>query len=99
MPDDQTIEQLAKHALDRNKRSIDLLTTFLMESAAMVLVFGILDTYSSGKLTSTVIKVVAIVGLALFIAAFAVQWAYFRLIRLVIRYSLTIQEHMKEGTK
>jgi hypothetical protein len=43
MPDDQTIEQLAKHALDRNKRSIDLLTTFLMESAAMVLVFGILD--------------------------------------------------------
>lgn len=99
MPDEKTIRELAQHALERNKRSIDLLTTFFMESAAMVLVFGVLDTYSSGKLTSTVIKVVATVGFSLLVAAFAVQWVYYRLIKVVIRYSLTIQEHAKGGSQ
>jgi hypothetical protein len=97
MPENKTIEELAQHALKRNKRSIDLLTSFCMESAAMVLVFGILDTYASGKLTLTVIRVVAIVGFSLLIAAFGVQWVYYRLLKLLIRYSLTIQEHAKEG--
>jgi hypothetical protein len=93
MPDETTIKKLAEHALDRNKRSIDLLTTFFQESAAMVLVFGILDTYASGKLTSTVIKVVATLGFSLLVAAFACKWVFYRFIRVVIRYTLTIQEH------
>jgi hypothetical protein len=99
MPEEQTIKALAEHALKRNKRSIDLLTTFFQESAAMVLVFGILDTYASGKLTPTVIKVVATLGFSLLVAAFAVQWVYYRIIRLVIHYTLTIQEHAEGGTK
>jgi hypothetical protein len=99
MPEEQTIKALAEHALQRNKRSIDLLTTFFQESAAMVLVFGILDTYASGKLTPTVIKVVATLGFSLLVAAFAVKWVYYRLIRLVIRYTLTIQEHAEGGKK
>jgi hypothetical protein len=99
MPDEKTIRELAEHALDRNKRSIDLLTTFFQESAAMVLVFGILDTYASSKLTPTVIKVVATLGFSLLVAAFAVKWVYYRLIRLVIRYTLTIQEHAEGGKK
>ena len=65
----------------------------------MVLVFGILDTYASGKLTPTVIKVVATLGFSLLVAAFAVQWVYYKIIRLVIRYTLTIQEHAQGGTK
>jgi len=99
MPEEQTIRALADHALKRNKRSIDLLTTFFQESAAMVLVFGILDTYASGKLTPTVIEVVATLGFALLVAAFAVQWVYYRLIRIVIWYTLTIQEHAEGGKK
>jgi hypothetical protein len=99
MPEEQTIKALAEHALDRNKRSIDLLTTFFQESAAMVLVFGILDTYASGKLTPTVIRVVATLGFSLLVAAFAVKWVYYRLIRVVIRYTLTIQEHAEGGKK
>ena len=99
MPEEQTIKALAEHALERNKRSIDLLTTFFQESAAMVLVFGILDTYASGKLTPTVIKVVATLGFSLLVAAFAVKWVYYRLIRVVIWYTLTIQEHAGGGKK
>jgi len=93
MPDEQTIKGLAEHALERNKRSIDLLTTFFQESAAMVLVFGILDTYASDKLTPTVIKVVATLGFSLLVAALALKWVFYRFIKLVIRYTLTIQEH------
>lgn len=93
MPEEQTIKALAEHALERNKRSIDLLTTFFQESAAMVLVFGILDTYSTDKLTPTVVKVVATLGFSLLVAAFAVKWVFYRLIRVVIRYTLLIQEH------
>jgi hypothetical protein len=99
MPEEQTIKTLAGHALERNKRSIELLTTFFQESAAMVLVFGILDTYASGKLTPTVIKVVATLGFSLLVAAFAVRWVYYRLIRVVIRYTLTIQEHAEGSGK
>jgi len=99
MPDEKTIKELAEHALTRNKRSIDLLTTFFQESAAMVLVFGILDTYASSKLTPTVIKVVTTLGFSLLVAAFAVQWVYYRIIKLVIRYTLTIQEHAQGGNK
>jgi hypothetical protein len=99
MPDEKTIRELAEHALVRNKRSIDLLTTFFQESAAMVLVFGILDTYASDRLTPTVIKVVAALGFSLLVAAFAVQWVFYRLIRLVIWYTLTIQEHVGGSNK
>jgi hypothetical protein len=98
MPEEQTITALAEYSLERNKRSIDLLTTFFQESAAMVMVFGILDTYASGKLTLTVIEVVATLGFFLLVAAFAVKWLYYRVIRVVIRYTLTVQEHA-EGSK
>jgi len=97
MPDEQTIRALAEHALKRHGRTIDLLTTFLQESAGMVLVFGILDTYAGGKLTRTVVEVVATLGFSLLVAAFALKWACYRFIRVVIRYTLTIQEHLDRG--
>jgi uncharacterized membrane protein len=97
MPDEQIIEQLAKHALERNRRTIDLATTFLQEASVLVLVFGILDIYGSGKLSRSVVSIVLIVGLGLLAAAFSLQWICYRLMRRVIRYTLTIQERLPRG--
>jgi integral membrane sensor domain MASE1 len=93
MPNEQTVQALADHAINRYTRSIDLFTTFLQEASVLVLVFGILDTYSQDKLTWTVGKVVAVLGVALLVAAFTFRWMCCRIVRVVIRYAMTIQEH------
>jgi uncharacterized membrane protein len=94
MPDEQIIQQLADHALERNRRTIDLATAFLHDAAVLVLVFGILDTYATGKLSRSVVGIVVIVGLGLLAAAFSLQWICYRFMRRVIRYTLTIQERL-----
>jgi hypothetical protein len=99
MPNEQTIQALADHAIQRHNRSIDLFTTFLQESSVLVLVFGILDTYAQGKLTWTVGKVVAVLGISLFVAAFTFRWLCCRVVRVIIRYALTIQEHFAGSAK
>ncbi len=99
MPDEQTIQALADHAIQQHGRSIDLFTTFLQESSVLVLVFGILDTYAQDKLTWTVGKVVAGLGISLFVAAFTFRWVCCRIVRLLIRYALTIQERFAGSKK
>lgn len=93
MPNEQTIKELADHAIERHDRSIVLFTTFLQESSVLVLVFGILDTYAQNKLTWSVAKTVVGLGVALFVAAFTFRWMCCRVVRFVIRYGLTMQEH------
>ena len=99
MPDERIIDQLAEHALERNERTINLATTFLQEASVLVLVFGILDTYASGRLSRSVVGIVLAVGLSLLAAAFALQWICYRFMRRVIRYTLTIQERLPRGDK
>jgi|HubBroStandDraft_2_1064218.scaffolds.fasta_scaffold74461_2 uncharacterized membrane protein len=94
MPDERIIHQLAEHALERNGRTLELATSFLQEASVLVLVFGILDTYASGKLTRSVISIVLVVGLSLLAAAFSLRWICYRFMRRVIRYTLTIQERL-----
>jgi hypothetical protein len=73
MPDERIIHQLAEHALERNRRTIDLATTFFQEASVLVLVFGILDTYSTGKLSRSVIGIVLAVGLTLLAIALSCE--------------------------
>jgi hypothetical protein len=94
MPDEQIIDQLAEHALERNGRTITLATTFLQEASVLVLVFGILDTYASGKLSRSVVSIVLVVGLGLLVAVFSLQWICYRFMRRFFRYTLTIQERL-----
>ena len=97
MPDDQTIKALAELALEKNSRTIEILTTFLQEASVLVLVFGILDTYAAGKLSHNVISIVLAVGLTLLAGAFSVRWIVYRFMCLVMRFALTVQERLPRG--
>jgi hypothetical protein len=97
MPDEKTIADLTAEALRRNEWFIQILTTFLQEASVLVLVFGILDTYASNKLTVRVGVIVAGLGLTLLVAAFAVRSIFYRFLRRGIRNVLTMQESSAMG--
>lgn len=92
MDREETLNRLTDRAVKRHERSIELLTTFLQEASCLVLVFGILDTFASNKLTWRVGGVVTTLGTVLFLAAFSVRYVCFRIVRMLIEWSLTIQE-------
>jgi uncharacterized membrane protein len=96
MPDEQIIHQLAENALERNRRTIDLATTFLQEASVLVLVFGILDTYSTDKITKTVVGIVVAVGFILLVAAFSLRWLCYRFLRRLMKYTLSVQERLPQ---
>jgi divalent metal cation (Fe/Co/Zn/Cd) transporter len=97
MPDEATISKLTDAAMERNKRSIEILTTFFQEASVLVFVFGILDTYSSGKLTVAVGEVVGFLGFALLIAAFVVKSVFYRMTRRSVSKWLSLQEQSTIG--
>jgi hypothetical protein len=100
MPEEVTISILTKTAMERSRRSIDILTTFFLEASVVVFVFGILDTYSSGKLTLRVGIVVGTLGVALLCAAFLVQGVFHRMTRRrVVRFLILQEESMRGGTR
>ncbi len=99
MPDDKTIAELTSLALERNERVIGIWTTFLQEASVLVLVFGVLDTYASNKLTMRVGFIVAGLGLALLGAAFSVKSVFFRILRRGVINFLTLQETSVGGPK
>jgi Zn-dependent membrane protease YugP len=59
MPDQRTIEAATEYSVFRFKRAIEMITAFLSEASVLVLVFGLLDMYSTNKLTWNVGEVVA----------------------------------------
>jgi len=98
MPDERTIEAAAKYAVEKNHGSIDQIVGYLNDASVLVLVFGILDTYSTGKLTWPVAYLVVGLAFALFIAAIATRWVIYRFLKIVLRYSLrTVEQQQLEG--
>jgi hypothetical protein len=96
MPDDATISLWTKAAMERNERFVGILTTFFHEASVLIFVFGILDTYSTGKLTWHVGAVVGGLGFAFLLAAFSVRNVVHRFIRFRVRRWLILQEEMAE---
>jgi hypothetical protein len=98
MPNERTIEAAANYALEKNARTIDLIVGYLNEASVLVLVFGILDTYSTGRLTWKVGGLVVGLAFVLFLAAMATRWVIFRFLKVVLRYSLrTLESHQERG--
>src|SRR4051794_32796659 len=97
MPNERTIEAAARYALEKNHRSIDQIVGYLNDASVLVLVFGILDTYSTSKLTWPVAYFVVSLAFALFIAGMATRWIIYRILKVVVRYSLrAIEEQQQE---
>lgn len=99
MPEDATVNVLTDAAMARNERVISILTTFFQEASVLVFVFGILDTYANDKLNSEVGIVVASLGTALLIGAFAVKSVFYRLSKRSVRSWLTLHEQAAAGGK
>ena len=98
MSNERTIEAAAKYAIEKNARTIDLIVGYLCDASVLVLVFGILDTYSTGKLTWSVSGFVVGLAFVLFLAAMATRWVIFRFLKVVLRYSInTVAEHQERG--
>jgi hypothetical protein len=87
MEDERIVEAAAEYSVYRFKRAIELITSFLSEAAVLVLVFGLLDTYSTNRLTWTVGEIVAATSAVLFFAALSVRAFFFVLFRWMIRHS------------
>ena len=99
MPDDKTIAALTVVALERNRRLIDILTTFFQEASVLVFVFGILDLYASNKLTVRIGVIVGALGFVLLLAAFAMKSLFYRALRRNVVHWLTLLETSAEGVK
>ena len=99
MPEDATVDALTEAAMERNDRIIVIFTTFFQEASVLVYVFGILDTYANNKLTSEVGWVVAALGTALLVAAFAVKPVFLLLSRRAVKNWLMLQEQAAMGGK
>lgn len=98
MADQALIARLIEESKKRNKRLVDILTTFFQEASVLIFVFGILDTYSSGKLSRGVAVVVALSGFIFLIAAVSVQRAFDWLaIRKVNRMAKWIDDAQQGG--
>lgn len=80
--------------VERNKRSVEILTAFLQEASVLVLVFGILDAYNSNRITFRIGEVFAALGTLLLLAAFMVRWLAYRAARIVVKALLAAQEHV-----
>jgi len=94
MANERTIEAAAKYAIEKNARSIDLVVGYLNEASVLILVFGILDTYSTGKLNWTVGYVVVGLAFGCFVAALATRWMIYKVLKIVIRFSMsTLEQH------
>jgi hypothetical protein len=79
-------------AVERHDRAIGILTSFLHEAAVLVLVFGILDTYASNKLNRRIGEMVFCGGFFLLFAALAFRSICYRFMRMVIRWTMDIQD-------
>jgi hypothetical protein len=98
MPNERTIESAAKYAIEQNSRSLDLLVGYLNEASVLVLVFGILDTYATGRLNWMVAGFVVVLSFVLFLAAMATRWIAYRVLKVVLRFSLATVEAQQERT-
>jgi hypothetical protein len=100
MADPPLVKELVKKAKGRNKRLVDILTTFFSEASVLIFVFGILDTYASGKLSVMVAAAVACAGSIFFLAALGVQrWFDYQAYWKARRIARIIDDAMgEEGT-
>ncbi len=89
MLDDPTIEAATEYSIFRFKRVIELITNFFSEASVLVLVFGLLDMYSTNRLTWNIGELVAAASAVLFAAAISVRPVFFVILRWMIRHSIT----------
>lgn len=82
--------------MGRNERFVGILTTFFQEASVLIFVFGILDTYSTGKLTLHVGEAVGTLGFAFLLAAFSVRNMFYQYTRFRIKRWLSLSEEMSE---
>src|SRR5579872_921044 len=81
MPDWRRIATEARFILERHNREVDLVTSYLHEASVLVLVFGLLDTFATGRLDWTVAKFVVSIAFVLFAAALATPWMVYQCLR------------------
>lgn len=81
MPDWRRIATEARFILERHKREVDLVTSYLQEASVLLLVFGLLDTYATRRLDWTVAKFVVSIAFVLFAAALATPWMVYQCLR------------------
>lgn len=92
MPDERTIEAATEYSVFRFKRAIELITSFLSEASVLVLVFGLMDMYSTNRLTRSVGEVVAATSAVLFAAALSVRAVFYAVFKWMIKHSLAAME-------
>jgi hypothetical protein len=81
MPDWRRIATEARFILERHNREVDLVTSYLHEASVLVLVFGLLDTFATGRLDWTVAKFIVSIAFVLFAAALATPWMVYHCLR------------------
>lgn len=92
MADERRIREATVQAIERHSRAIDVLTGYLNEASVLVLVFGILDTYSSNKLTIRVGEIVVATAFVLFVGAVSLRLFIYWLVGFFMRVSLEADE-------
>jgi hypothetical protein len=93
---ERRIDEAARFALDRHTRSIDLIVGYFHEASVLVLVFGLLDTYSSNRLDWSVARIVCALAFLLFVIALGMRWLLYRFLRIIFRFVITSVEAGEE---
>ena len=89
---DRRIDEAARYALERHSRSVDIIVGYLHEASVLVLVFGLLDTYSSNRLNWRVAEVVFGLAFVLFVAALTVRWVLYKSLKVIFKFVITSVE-------